>query len=655
MDWSAGRRIVLGFSVALVLLIVNAVVSYSNIVSLAENDRWVAHTYKVLGELEALMSTIKDAETNQRGYLISQLPSFLEPYRAAVEGTRARMASLKRLTGDNLVQQQTLKEVDRRIQARLDYLENTRELGEQKGIAALRDSRLAEEGEQTMRQVRAQVAAMTAVENELLRDRAAESAKRFNRALATVVIATLLGLVLTASGFGLLRNFLAGQRATAVQLQAAHDELESRVRHRTADLASSNRALEAEVAARHQIAEQLGLAHRDLQFSNARLNAILEGTSDQIAALDLEGRFIMFNRAYACQIQPLFGRPAELGHRLADSLPADRLTANGGAPQRKLALWRRALAGEEFNVTENFGLSGDQRFFEITFSSIRDPQGRLIGASYIGRDVTRRMLAEQQLSAFAERLKRSNRELEEFASVASHDLQEPLRKIQAFGDRLETNCAAQLDAQGHDYLGRMLHATTRMRTLINDLLTFSRISTRGLPFVDVDLSQATEEVLTDLEERVRQTGGQVIVGKLPVIEADALQMRQLLQNLIGNALKFHKPDQPPVVRVEARLTGPEDQHTDGLPPPGTCQLVVSDNGIGFDIKYTDRIFNVFQRLHGRAEYEGTGMGLAICRKIVERHHGTIAVNSQPGEGTSFIITLPLAQIDQGDQPRGEAA
>ncbi|HEY5312652.1 MAG TPA: ATP-binding protein, partial [Pirellulales bacterium] len=581
----------------------------------------------------------------------TQLPRYLEPYRAAIESTRARMAALRRLTADNPHQQQTLAKLDHELEARIEYLERTMELAQEQGLRTLRDSTRIQEGQQLMDRVRDHVTILMTAERELLRARALEATERYNRALATVVIATLLGLVLTAAGFALLRTYLGGQKAAADQLQAAHDELEVRVRNRTADLAAINRALESEVNARQQIAEQLERAHYELQSSNARLAAILEGTSDQIAALDLEGRFIMFNQAYVTQFQGLFGRRPALGHGLGDEV-------QGGhrGHDRKLELWRRALAGDEFTVTEDFDLiDRGQRFFEITFSSIRNPQGQRIGASYIGRDVTARMLAERQLKASTEQLQRSNRELEEFASVASHDLQEPLRKIQAFGDRLDTHCTGQLGEQGRDYLGRMLQATVRMRTLINDLLTFSRVTTRASPLAKVDLGQIAQEVLSDLDERIRQTGGQVIIGQLPVIEADALQMRQLLQNLIGNALKFHRPDLPPVVRVVARFGCPEDRPADGLPAGGTCQLVVSDNGIGFDIKYLDRIFNVFQRLHGRAEYEGTGMGLAICRKIVERHRGSITATSQPGDGASFVITLPLEQPAEGEQTHGEAA
>ncbi len=238
-----------------------------------------------------------------------------------------------------------------------------------------------------------------------------------------------------------------------------------------------------------------------------------------------------------------------------------------------------------------------------------------------------------------ESLQRSNRELEQFASVASHDLQEPLRKIQAFGDRLQTKCAQGLGDQGRDYLDRMLASATRMRSLIDALLTFSRVTTKAQPFVPVDLGTIAAEVVSDLEDRVDRMGGRVELGALPTLEADPLQMRQLLQNLIGNGLKFARPDVPPVVKVSSRQIGEESEN--GAIP--CYEISVWDNGIGFEEVYLDRIFELFQRLHGRQEYEGTGMGLAICRKIVERHGGMITAKSSPGRGATFLVTLPLRQ------------
>jgi PAS domain S-box-containing protein len=255
-----------------------------------------------------------------------------------------------------------------------------------------------------------------------------------------------------------------------------------------------------------------------------------------------------------------------------------------------------------------------------------------------------RKRAEDNLKATAAKLERSNRELQDFASVASHDLQEPLRKIQAFGDRLKTKCAAQLTEEGRDYLSRMQNAAGRMQTLINDLLTFSRVTTKTQPFTRVDLDRVAREVLSDLEVRLEEVGGRVEINDLPTIYADPLQMRQLLQNLIGNALKFRRLDEAPVVKISAKLVASIDAgaaltwHT-----AEACQLSIADNGIGFDEKYLDRIFTVFQRLHGRDAYEGNGVGLAVCRRIAERHGGSITAESTPGHGATFIVTLPVRQ------------
>ncbi|WNG21592.1 ATP-binding protein [Cystobacter fuscus] len=232
------------------------------------------------------------------------------------------------------------------------------------------------------------------------------------------------------------------------------------------------------------------------------------------------------------------------------------------------------------------------------------------------------------------RLEQSNRELESFAYVASHDLQEPLRKIQTFGERLVKTSAATLSPEGRDYLERMQGAATRMRRLIDDLLTFSRVSSKARPYTQVDLAVVAREVLTDLETAIEQAGATVTLGELPVLEADATQMRQLLQNLVGNALKFRREGVPAAISLRGTVE-PRSQR---------CELVVEDNGIGFEEKFAERIFDVFQRLHGRGQYEGTGIGLAICRKIVERHGGSIRARSTPGVGSAFVVSLPLKQL-----------
>lgn len=243
-------------------------------------------------------------------------------------------------------------------------------------------------------------------------------------------------------------------------------------------------------------------------------------------------------------------------------------------------------------------------------------------------EIVRRQEVEKELLVYGDNLTRSNQELQDFAYVASHDLQEPLRKIQAFGNLLQTEYGKEL-GEGSDYIDRMRSAASRMSKLISDLLMFSRVTTQAKPSEKVDLDVVVSEVLSDLEERINETEGEVTVQDLPVVFADPTHMRQLFQNLIGNALKFHKSGHPPKVTVSYDASD-ETYHI----------ISISDNGIGFDQKYVDRIFAVFQRLHDRDAYEGTGIGLAVCRKIVERYDGTIKATSAKGKGAVFIIQLP---------------
>ncbi len=248
------------------------------------------------------------------------------------------------------------------------------------------------------------------------------------------------------------------------------------------------------------------------------------------------------------------------------------------------------------------------------------------------QEILERQKAQENLQDFAEQLKVKNQELQEFVYVASHDLQEPLRKIQTFSDRIIKKYNNLLDEKGKDYINRMQNATLRMQQLINDLLALSRITSQQKPFEKVDLNIIVNEVISDLEMRLEDGKGKVILTDLPIIEADPTQMRQLFQNLIANGLKFHQENIPPIINIESKIIDNNN-----------CQIMVKDNGIGFEEKYKERIFRVFERLHARSSYEGTGIGLSICRKIVERHHGIITVNSDIGKGSTFMINLPLSQ------------
>ena len=262
--------------------------------------------------------------------------------------------------------------------------------------------------------------------------------------------------------------------------------------------------------------------------------------------------------------------------------------------------------------------------------------GRLAAA--FNAMTVRLQAVEREREAIIEKLVSSNRELEDFAFVASHDLQEPLRKIQTFGELLVERYGEGLDTRGADYLQRMQHAARRMRSLIDELLAYSRLTTKAQPFTRVDMQEIVHEVLADLDWQIEHTKAKVSVSEtMPVIEADPLQMYQVVQNLVGNALKFTAKDRTPVVRVHGTHNG---TYVNGVEQ---CEITVEDEGIGFDNKYRERIFQPFQRLEGIKEYEGTGMGLAICRKIVERHGGSIEAHSTPGKGATFTVRLPVKQ------------
>lgn len=249
-------------------------------------------------------------------------------------------------------------------------------------------------------------------------------------------------------------------------------------------------------------------------------------------------------------------------------------------------------------------------------------------------------LQKKQLMVAAEKLERSNRELQDFAYVASHDLQEPLRKIQAFGSRLKAKITIPLDQQTQEYLERMLNAASRMQRLVEDLLAYSRVTTKPHPFSRIELGHVIAEVLSDLEIQIERNKATVDVGELPSIEADENQIKELFQNLISNAIKYRKIETTPIVKITSKIYNPdlllESKH------PKLCQISVQDNGLGFDMKYAERIFGMFERLHGRNEYDGSGIGLAICRKIAERHGGRIEVSSQEGVGSTFIVFLPYS-------------
>jgi two-component system, LuxR family, sensor kinase FixL len=385
-----------------------------------------------------------------------------------------------------------------------------------------------------------------------------------------------------------------------------------------------------------EISDHLNL-EQALAQSQARKHAILESSLDPIITINHEGIITEFNRA----AEQTFGytRDKIIGTKPTDVLFSSSMAAGEQERiERYLGAGEGSLLGRRVEVT---AVRANGESFPAEMAMTISQENNAAVMSFFFRDISARKKAEAEQARYAAELERSNSELEQFAYVASHDLQEPLRKIRTFSDRLLLKQAEQLDEEGRDSLQRMHNAAARMQSLIDGLLALSRVTTKGQKFEQVDLARVAAEVISDLEVQIKHVNGRVDVDKLPVVQADPLQMHQLLQNLIANGLKFHRTEESPVVKVSGRyLPGREDRKPSRLTNQ-QCRILVEDNGIGFDEKYGTRIFGIFQRLHPRDVYEGTGIGLAICRRIVQQHEGTITAHSVPGKGSTFEILLPV--------------
>ncbi|RYZ62626.1 MAG: PAS domain S-box protein [Chitinophagaceae bacterium] len=326
-----------------------------------------------------------------------------------------------------------------------------------------------------------------------------------------------------------------------------------------------------------------------------------------------------------------------------------------GDQQRAGELWRHSLeTGEPYEIEYRFRrYDGDFRWFLGRALPLKDEEGKILKWFGTCTDIDDQKKAaeimEQRIEERTRELQRSNQELsrsnqnlEEFAYAASHDLKEPMRKIQLFSDRLKTTLQEKLSSQDSGMFDRIIHATNRMNTLIDDLLMYSNVSRGAVLEETIDLNQKLSRVLEDLEVEIEEKKALIVVDPLPVVKGHRRQMQQLFQNLIGNAIKYHKPGMPPEVHISCRRLGPSEQILITTErPPGQYNLIeVRDNGIGFEQEDADRIFKIFTRLHGNAEYSGTGVGLSIVKKVVENHNGYIWAESSPGKGAAFKILLP---------------
>ena len=466
-NWSVEKKTLTGLGVASVILISINALSYWSVIKHKEASDLVTQSRKRVQMLERVFSTLKDAETGQRGYLLTGQESYLKPYNVAVKTITQQITELKTLTASVPSQQQKIKRLEPLVVAKLAELQQTIELRKKQGLNVAIQRVLTHEGQNLMEQIREQFQQLQRENNEQFQQRLEQREKDSRRVQYILSGGIVLNLLAFYLVYRAIQQEMIKRRQAEASWQQLNEELENRVQQRTAQLKEAN--------------------------------------------------------------------------------------AN---------------------------------------------------------------------------LIRSNQELEQFAYVASHDLQEPLRAVNSYAQLLARKYQGNLDAKADKYINYLVEGATRMQQLINDLLEFSRVGTRGKELVPTDCEKILSQVLQNLQVAIAQNHALITHDSLPTVTGDETQLIQLFQNLLSNAIKFHREEPP---RVHLSVQQEEKEWT----------FTVQDNGIGMEPEYFDRIFTIFQRLHSKSEYPGTGIGLAICKKIVERHGGRIWVESQLGSGTVFYFTLPI--------------
>lgn len=610
--------------VFLVILIANTVVVSFNIIRSARNDKDVRQSLQVLNTLNRFQNALVAAESGARGFDIAGTEDYLEPYTKALTDLPILQNQLQILTKGNAEQRQRLEamapDLDRRLKL-MDELISARRLPNRD---TAKEIALVAQGKQAMGAIRLAIRNMLDEELNLLESRRRVARQTLDTTIYSAVIGGGISIGILILAYYLMRR-------------------EDKIRRRSEEA---------------------------LRESGERFRTIAESLPQLVWVTGPNGEPDFCNRRW----RSYTGLSPDQNLSWNWTTPVD--------PDDRAHLdefWKRSLeTSDPFQSEARFrAANGQYRWFLVRVVAIKDPQGATVCWIVTATDIHDQKTINEQLEARVKartaelqravselhteahererttaelhvmtlELARSNKELEQFAYLASHDLQEPLRKIQSFGDRLKTKHSDHLNEQGREYIERMQNSATRMRRLIDDLLSFSRVVTRPHPFEEVDLGAVVQDVLSDLEDAIHRTGAKIEVGPLPSIRADALQMHQLMQNLLTNAIKFHKPDEPPIVAIQATMTELEGDAKAATPTRKAVRIDVIDHGIGFDNVYCNRIFDIFQRLHGRGEYEGTGIGLAVVRKIAERHGGSATATSEPGRGSTFSVVLPICQTD----------
>ena len=576
------------FAVSLLVLIFISALTYKHSVSLSDSTEWVMHTYKTNIQLDQLFSYLKDAETGQRGFIITRDSLFLEPYYTARQNVNNSFIHLKELIASDQ-QQEHLDTLYELINARFEQLEvslaiiNTIPVN----TSLLKTSMYI--GKDFMDRIRVQVAKMNALEISFLEQRQSKYEQKNSITPLFSMLLLLFALSMFIFSYWKINKDLIILKQTNEQLRIHSESMAH--------------------------AEEIGA------FSSWNWNL----KTNQLAFSDNQYRLL---GSPPQSFEPNFKNFIQFVH------PQDQSIVSEGFEHARST---NTYPTADFRVIR---LDGAVRHFKTLSRLVPDKFGTniLIG---INMDITDQFLNNEALKARNHELEQKNKELASFNHVASHDLQEPLRIVQTYISRLTGKEIEMMTEKGKDYIGRIKVSINRMRILIDALLLFSRTNRIESVFEISDLNLLLENAKQDLAQSIEQKKATITSVQLPKLNVIPFQIQQLFTNLIGNSIKYRKPDEPLVIRINCeKLTG-ADQHALKLGGKGKYyKISVEDNGIGFKQHYADHIFNLFQRLHHYDEYEGTGIGLAICKKIVENHSGLITAEGKPGQGASFFIYLP---------------
>ncbi len=673
-------------------------ISYRSMVAVTESDQWVRHTHEVLERLQDLLSEMRGIESSYRGFALTGKESHLESYRANVLSAEQDESTIRVLTADNPKQRIQIPNLDRLVAEQVQFGERVISLRQTKGLEAAADVVRGGTDDLVMDEFQGVVRQMQDEELRLLMLRDADAKQRLSQTKTVLILGTFLSLlIVSAAGWsvqsdsnkrglaeealrdqeekyrllidgvqdyaiftldphgrvlswnagaerikGYRADEIIGQNFSRFYLQSDIDQGKPKAELQTA--ATSGRS-EGEhwrvrkggsrfwanvviTAARSSSGSLLGFSEisRDIserKETEAKYRGLLEAAPDAMVVVNQGGEIVLLN----LQAEKQFGyhRDELVGQKVKNIIPegfAERLIADGTRSAAE-ALAQQIGTGIELHGRRK---DGSEFPIEIMLSPLESTEGILVTAAI--RDITVRKDAETHLVRTVGELKRSNDELQQFAYVASHDLQEPLRMVASYTQLLAKRYKGRLDSEADEFIAYAVDGSNRMQGLIRDLLAYSRAGTNGKALREISSEKALKDALSNLRATIQESGALVTHDSLPTITSDDTQLVQVFQNLVGNAIKYRSA-RVPQVHVSATKNGGKE-----------WIFSVRDNGLGIDPQYFERIFVLFQRLHGREEFKGTGIGLTICKKIVERLGGRIWVESQPEKGSTFCFALP---------------